>query len=69
MYTGLSLFWSLCASKSGSRSIIAIIVGTEVGHRDLFDAFGLRVELPRAVHRVDRRYHIAEAEMVPQHRI
>jgi hypothetical protein len=40
-----------------------------IGHRDLFDAFGLRVELPRAVHSVDRRYHVTEAEMVPQHRI
>src|SRR3984893_11870215 len=40
-----------------------------IGHRDLFDAFGSRVELPRAVHSVDRRYHVTEAEMVPQHRI
>jgi len=40
-----------------------------IGHRDLFDAFGLRVELPCAVHRIDRRDHVTEAEMVPQHRI
>jgi hypothetical protein len=40
-----------------------------IGHRDLLDAFGLRVELPRSVHRVDRGDHAAEAEMVLQHRI
>ena len=40
-----------------------------ISYRDLLDAFGLRVELPRTVHRVDRRDHVAETEMMPQHRI
>ncbi len=53
---------------SGGREI-GLGQNQPIGHRDLFDAFGLRVELPRAVHRVDRRDHVTEAEMVPQHRI
>jgi hypothetical protein len=40
-----------------------------IGHGDLLDAFGLRGELLRAVHGVDRRDHAAETEMVAQHRI
>ena len=40
-----------------------------IGNGNLLDAFGLPVEPPRPVHRIDRRDHIPKTKMMSQHRI